>query len=307
MPCYHPLVGYRSAVRNEKTGKRSIVFTKRDAYTDLRIRFPCGQCIGCRLERSRQWAIRCMHEASLYDKNSFITLTYNPENLPKHGTLVKEDHQKFMKRLRRHNDERIRYFHCGEYGEKFARPHYHTCLFNYDFPDRILLRESKTGEKYYISQELAELWPYGHHIIGDVTFESAAYVARYITKKITGKKAEDHYEIIDEKTGEILGQRVPEYITMSRRPGVGMEWFKKFHRDIYPGDFVIVRGKKMKPPKYYDRSFEIEYPEEFAHIKATRFVNGAQHKENNTPERLRVRKQCQEEKFKKLVRGYENE
>ena len=136
MPCYNPLKGYRSRTLNA-SGKRSIVFNLREGYVDQPIEVPCGQCIGCRLERSRQWAVRCVHEASLYKNNCFVTLTYSDDKLPSDGSLHFDHFQKFMKRLRRfYDDSRIRFFHCGEYGEQYSRPHYHCCLFNFDFVDK---------------------------------------------------------------------------------------------------------------------------------------------------------------------------
>ena len=101
MACYYPLKGYRARAVNPKTGKRSIVFDSSLGFMDMPVEFACGQCIGCRIERSRQWAIRCVHEAQLYEANCFITLTYAPEHLPKNGSLVLEHFQKFMKRLRK--------------------------------------------------------------------------------------------------------------------------------------------------------------------------------------------------------------
>jgi len=306
MPCYHPLKGYPSKERNP-SGKRSIVFNPSQGYRDLEIDLPCGQCIGCRLERSRKWAIRCVHEASLYENNSFITLTYAPENLPAEGTLVLKHFQDFMKRLRkRFPEEKIRFFHCGEYGEKTQRPHYHACLFNFDFNDKKLLKINN-DQKYYESATLQSLWPHGHSMTGAVTFESAAYVARYITKKITGEKAHEHYNTINYQTGEILAERKPEYVTMSRRPGIGKPWYEKFKTDIYPDDFVVIRGKKMSVPKVYDKYLEISDPRLYARIKSKRKVGAATHSENNTHDRLQVREEIQILKFEQLKRNYENE
>lgn len=274
---------------------------------------PCGQCIGCRLERSRQWAIRCTHEVSLHEKNCFITLTYAPEYLPKGGTLVKKHFQDFMKRLRFFNGSGIRYFHCGEYGEKTQRPHYHALLFNFDFSDKILDPLDRRPEflrqqnPTYISAHLSDLWPFGRSNIGTATFESAAYVARYITKKVTGKNAIDHYNEIDYNTGEILNEKIPEYITMSRRPGIGHNWFKQYTSDVFPGDYVVLRGKKMKPPKYYDTQYEILDPRHFKKIKQNRLASAEKHCNNNTSDRLLVREEIQYEKFKLLKRNYENE
>lgn len=317
MACFHPRKGYRSKTVNP-SGKRSIVFNPREGFHDLPIDIACGQCIGCRLERSRQWAIRCVHEASLYDENAFLTLTYSDPELPPGGTLEKSHHQLFMKRLRFHiNGDRrkkfigphlpfrnVRYFHCGEYGETTGRPHYHTCLFNYDFNDKKKVAE-RNGHPVYHSPTLEQLWPHGHHEIGTVTFESAAYVARYITKKITGPMAGEHYQSIDTSTGEVF-DREPEYVTMSRRPGIGKPWLEKFKTDVYPHDFVVIRGVRVRAPKYYDSEYAKEHPQEFEKLKNERKTNALKHEENNTWERLAVREECQVQKFLQLKRNYEN-
>lgn len=305
MPCFHPLKGYRSRTVNPSTDKRSIVFNLKEGFSDMAVDLPCGQCIGCRLERSRQWAIRCVHEASLYENNCFITLTYSNKNLPPEGTLQVEDFQKFMKRLRKHYEPKtIRFFHCGEYGERFSRPHYHACIFNLDFHDRELIQEREDGN-YYRSQILDEIWGLGHAIVGDVTFESAAYVARYITKKITGQDAPLHYNEIDFNTGEILKERKPEYVTMSRRPGIGKGWIEKYQKNTYDNDRVVINGKAVRPPKYYDGQFEIGFPEELARLKAKRKLKALAHEDNNTYERRLIREECQMHKFNQLKREYE--
>lgn len=306
MPCYHPLLGYRSLSINP-SGKRSIVFNKNQGFADMPVELPCGQCIGCRLDRSRQWAIRCVHEASLYENNCFITLTYNDENLPKDNSLCVEHFQLFMKKLRKKYGKGIRYFHCGEYGENFGRPHYHACIFNFDFRDKKVLKTLQDGTNYYVSEKLNELWEYGFTMIGDVTFESAAYVARYITKKITGKNAFEHYNKINYETGEIIAERRPEYVTMSRKPGIGKPWLDKFSTDVYPEDYIVLRGKKLKPPKYYNAQYEKVYPSDYEKIKNRRIVNAKKHFYNNTRDRLTVRETIQKYKFNLLKRNYENE
>lgn len=265
------------------------MFSHRDGFVDMPVDVPCGQCIGCRLERSRQWAIRCMHEASLYEENCFITLTYADEHLPPGGTLEKAAFQKFMKRLRKqYADRRIRFFHAGEYGSRFGRPHYHACVFNFDFPDKLLWTRRREFPVWR-SESLERLWPFGNSEIGTVTFESAAYVARYITKKVTGKDAAEHYLSVDEGTGEVF-QRLPEYTTMSRRPGIGAPWLEKFGFEVYPSDGVVVRGRLMKPPKFYDLQFEMQNPEEAARVIRRRQLQvdpGEQ-----TWDRLRAREAC---------------
>ena len=181
-----------------------MIFNPKYAYqADQPEKLPCGQCVGCRLERSRQWAIRCMHEAQMHEDNCFITLTFNPESLDDRSnpwSLDVRDFQLFMKRLRKKYGAGIRFYHCGEYGELNKRPHYHACIFGFDFPDKRLWKVTNSGHRLYISESLDELWPFGFCTIGNVTFESAAYVARYIMKKVNGDAAADHYEWIDEDT-----------------------------------------------------------------------------------------------------------
>jgi len=187
-----------------------------------------------------------MHEAKMHDESVFVTLTYDEENLPKGGTLVVDDCQKFLKRLReRIRPSRIRFFLCGEYGEKRGRPHYHALIFGFGFPDKVPLE--KSGEFVeYSSRLLSESWGHGDARLGSVSFDSACYVANYATKKITGEKAAEHYR-----------GRKPEFLLMSRggrkAGGIGREWIKKFSSDVYPADEVIVNGCPAKPPRYYDQ------------------------------------------------------
>lgn len=312
MPCYSPLEGYRAKEVNAN-GKRPVVFNPGDGFTDMPIKLPCGQCNGCRLERSRQWAVRCMHESQMHDKNCFLTLTYNNENLPPDMSVNVRHFQLFMKKLRKKFGSGIRFFHCGEYGEKFARPHYHALIFGLDFEDR-KLHSVKNGVPLYTSETLDSLWGMGYATIGDVTFESAAYVARYIMKKINGELADEHYLakdpqgnwIYDPETGEIL-KRTPEYTTMSRRPGIGKPWLDKFQSDVYPHDFIVVNGKKVKPPKAYDANFEITDPVAFRQVKRLRKLVSNDVKENNTPERLKVREKVLALKLRKLLRKLDSE
>lgn len=311
MPCYHPLKGWRSRIVNA-SGKRSIVFNRNSGFSDLPVEVPCGQCIGCRLERSRQWAIRCVHEAQLHQSNCFITLTYNDDNLPSAGSLCLRDFQLFMKRLRKKYGEGIRFFHCGEYGEKLGRPHYHACLFNFDFPDKVLYK-TNNGFRLYNSESLQELWPYGFAVIGDVTFESAAYVARYVLKKITGKKAETEdpatglrpYEVVD--PDGVIQVRQAEYVTMSRRPGIGSGWFEKYKSDVFPSDFIVMNGKKVGVPKFYDRCMELEDPESFGKIKNKRKYQASLRADDNTSLRLEVKEKCAQARLSMLPRPIEQE
>lgn len=230
-----------------------------------------------------------MHEASLHDASCFLTLTYSDEALPVSGSLNKKHFQDFMKRLRKARPgSRIRYFHCGEYGETTHRPHYHALLFGEDFARS--RRPSPTqGNQLWRSEELDRLWGHGHCSIGAVSFQSAAYVARYVMKKVTGEAAEAHYRRIDPETGEVH-ELLPEYITMSLKPGIGQEWFDRFGTtDVFPQDFIALKGGgKAKVPRYYDK----QLPEdELRDIKARRIAaaHTPERKWDSTPQRLQVR------------------
>ncbi len=313
MPCLNPSQGYRAKKVNP-SGKRSIVYNRNEGFVDLPVTIPCGWCRWCRLEHSRQNAIRCHHEAQMYKENCFITLTYNSEFLPYRGTLVKAHLQKFMKRLQRKYGEGIRQFHCGEYGEKKGRPHYHICVFNHDFKDKKIWKEHR-GHTYYTSQELQSLWsdpktkrPFGNAIVANMTFQTAAYVARYVCKKAKGKNSLSHYERVDPETGEIY-HLLPEFGRGSagKLGAIGKPWLDKYHRDVYPHDEVVINGKPMKPPKYYDLKFEQLFPDEMEIIKSERRKAAKLHAHDNTFDRLRVKEEILERKFQQLKRSYEND
>ncbi len=243
------------------SGKRGFVFKISQGMVDCQVLLPCGQCIGCRLERSRQWAIRCLHEASLFSENCFITLTFNDLYFPENESVDVRDLQLFFKRLRK-KFGKVRFFACGEYGDRGGRPHYHAILFGFDFADKVFEKKSfsKGGEhRLYQSESLSKLWPFGFALIGDVSFESAAYVARYVVKKVTGLEAMGgHYALMNVETGTTLGFRKPEFVCMSRNPGLASDWIFKFNKDVYGSnhDLIVVRGREMRPPKFYDLLLE---------------------------------------------------
>lgn len=202
-----------------------------------------------------------MHTAS-----AFVTLTYSDDMLPAHGSLVKRDLQLFMKRLRDAKFratglQGIRFYACGEYGERTRRPHYHVLLLNTSFSD---LKKRSWGlaesrNETYVSAELSRLWTCGSHVIGSVSFESAAYVARYCTKIVTGPEASDYYQF-----------REREFAVMSRRPGLGTGYFEKFGREAYRHDNVIVDGREAPLNRFYDSKYEILDAAAFADIKDAR-------------------------------------
>lgn len=260
MACYKPIHGFK------RKDRKGFTINPAQGLSSCPMTIPCGYCIGCRLERSRQWAMRCVHEASMHEKNCFITLTFSPQALKDRGTgsLRKRDFQLFIKRLRKAHGKGIRYLHCGEYGSKRGRPHYHACIFGFDFKDKQPFKGN-----LWRSSELERLWPYGYSSIGELTFESAAYVARYVVKKRYGKDSAQFYEKVFEPTGE-LETLLPEYATMSRRPGIGRGFLERYHSDIYPKDSIIVRGTSSRPCRYYDKYFEALEPVTYAKIKGRR-------------------------------------
>lgn len=193
---------------------------------------------------------------------------------------------------------------CGEYGEKLGRPHYHYLIFGYDFEDKKYLKKSNSGEALYTSETLNQIWPYGHAWIGDVTYESCAYVASYVMKKITGDKADEHYTRYDLDGTEY--KLMPEFNLMSRKPGIGREWWDNFHHDVTTHDAVIQKGGiKAKPPRYYDKLLEVMDPALWESLKAAREARGKLLAADNTPARLKVKETVQKARLELKKRNLE--
>lgn len=263
MACYHPMKGFRTE------GGSVLLGYERGSTVGSPLLIPCGRCIGCRLERAQVWATRCRHEASTWSRNEFVTLTYDDEHLPRFSALVPEHLTLFLKRFRKafqgveqSPDGRfpIRYFAAGEYGTNSKRPHFHLLLFNAH-----LDRGEPVSRSTFDCPSLHDLWPYGSNAVGDVTPQSAAYVAQYSLKKVHGTvAASEHYRRVDFSTGEF--QVVPgEFVRMSRRPGLGRFWFDRFRGDLERG-FMVVDGSPRRLPRYYvtelERDPEFVYDQE---------------------------------------------
>lgn len=298
MPCYSPLKGFL----NLETG--GIVF-KRSSLAGKAREVACGQCLGCRTDRANAWAARIVHEGECWDENCFITLTY--DEAPPGGSLVRQDFVKFMKRLRKEfGDRQIRYYMCGEYGEKYDRPHYHAIVFNLQFRDLQSFSVSESGELFY-SETLERIWGKGFCTVGKLTFESARYCAGYVCKKITGARADDFYLRCDEDG--VAFWLEPEYGTMSRgvrcarcktlgykKPGclictggIGRSWYEEFKGDVFPSDEIPVPGSGVfkKVPRYYVSLLEQEDEEAFEQVKAVRKKYLLAHIDEFSPDRLR--------------------
>lgn len=240
MSCNLPVTAYYADKVNPETGKRSLTFNQRNAYkgsdpTIPRVlAVPCGKCHGCRADQSLMWAIRGYHEASLHQQNSFLTLTYNDENLPADGKIDKRHLQLFFKSLRR-DGTKIRYIACGEYGGQTRRPHYHAIIFGKDWLEGSLT----VTESLYMHPAIDKAWGKGFVSLAPVTMASICYVCGYVNKKMDDK---DTFNL------------------MSRRPGIGHKWLEKYGDDIVRTGVVSIEGQTYQVPKRYlmwdEESFE---------------------------------------------------
>lgn len=261
MGCDNPINAYRSSEFNPATGKYGITFSRKDALNPASIsgsfKVPCGRCQGCLLERSRQVSVRCMHEAQLHEQNCFLTLTYSDEHLPVDYSVNKLQPQLFLKRLRDFiAPTTIKFYGCGEYGEKSYRPHYHILIFGYDFPDKKHFETTPQGHKLYVSERLHKLWPFGLATIGALTYQTASYTARYTMKKLDGinRRDSDYYLRTHPLHGFICRVQ-PEFPMISRGgrtgKGLGYGWYEKYGKETFTHDSVIVEGYRAQPPRYY--------------------------------------------------------
>lgn len=197
------------------------------------IEIPCGKCIGCKLDYSSQWADRMMAEKTNYpdDEVHFITLTYDNDHIPmidtydvltgedhKINTLSKRDIQLFMKRLRKSSENKLRFYLCGEYGSNTCRPHYHIILYGMKFDDLLPIGNSALNNKYFYSPSLIKIWPYGQNVVAECNWQTCAYTARYVTKKL-----DDHLKEFYKRFPDVQ----KEFCLMSRKPGIGKDYIDK--------------------------------------------------------------------------------
>lgn len=315
MACYHPLKAWQVGI-NPDTGKAVMKVTSFDVHhleqvangtwvscrspglSDTRVRsvldfveIPCGKCVGCRLEYSRQWANRCMLELEYHKSAYFCTFTYNNDFVPKSYyadpetgeamqslTLDKRDFQLFMKRLRKavscersDQGDKIRFFAAGEYGDSTFRPHFHAIIFGLELND-LVPYSYRNGHTYYYSQWLQDRWsikvrgvlsPLGNVLVAPVTWETCAYTARYVMKKLSGPESQFYSDF----------NISPPFTLMSRKPGIAHQWYVD-HPDCFDYEYINIStdkgGRKFRPPKYYQRLYEIDDPEGSAEMKATR-------------------------------------
>lgn len=307
MACNHPLTMYKSK-QKLPNGKSIIKPTigKRSANDYEEIKVPCGKCMACRVRKKQEWTVRAINEAQRFGhRNCFITLTYDDAFLPDKGSLDPKDFQLFMKRLRANFQgfhgmrtesgkivHPIRYLACGEYGDENGRPHFHAILFNVTFDDvqphesggyssptldRLWSRAiDKADQEYYELLGVEVFEDNGKHYaklgmttVGDFTHERAQYVAGYVTKKITGDEAKDHYERLDPESG-LYYMLHPEFAMMSNKPGLGKKWCMDNVSDCFPKGYITIRGKKYPIPRYYETVYEGIDPEALEALKQER-------------------------------------
>lgn len=262
MACYHP-----SAV--EVSRKLSADGSHRRTDT---ITVPCGSCLGCRTDQARDWALRMVHEADMMQGFAwFLTLTYNDESLPEHGSLYPEDFRAFVRRMRRATGKGLKYYGCGEYGETTLRPHYHAVLFGPGFLDRVF-HTTRNNSPVWTSESVAAAWvdsrgrSLGLHELTSLNYQGAAYVAGYVRKKAREYYDPNQYVRVNPLTGELVDVHA-EFARMSRRPGIGRSWIRQYWRDVYPKDYVAMNGFEFKPPRYYDRWMESEHRSKDPHCR----------------------------------------
>lgn len=213
---------------------------------------PCSKCIECRLEYARSWAVRATHEAQMHPESCFITLTYSDTHL-KSPKLIYKDWQNFMKKLRKTVPQAIGVMVVGEYGEKTKRPHWHAILFNFDFKDKVFLRENELGDKLYTSKTLEQLWGKNDseqkpNEIGNVTFKSAGYVARYSTKKLVHGLDDNH-------------DFHPIFRTSSKH-AIAKKWLETYYLDVFSyGHVILNNGQSCPIPRYYEKWLKKEHPD----------------------------------------------
>lgn len=279
MSCYRPVTCFKPLDGGP------VSFHEIKNCREIQIR--CGQCMGCRIDKRDAWAVRCYAESKMHVHNYFATFTYDNDHLPYGGSLEYRDFQLMLKRARKAFGP-FRFFMSGEYGDNTKRAHYHALLFGCDLPNVVRYNSVYSRNPLYTSENICKVWGKGVVTLGEVTFESARYCATYVTKKITGKRAEEHYLHFDDRDGQFHLVK-PEFARMSLKPGIGLEYLRKFYPDLYvtEHDAVVINGRKLRIPEYFDDQMKDLYPDimEEALQRRTDKVNF----DNSTRDRLAVR------------------
>jgi len=302
--CTRPLHGWRTKNPNEN-GKYPIVFDHKHGQADDPIVAPCGKCLPCRLNCSTDRAIRSVHEASQHEQNSFHTYTYNDENLPKNKSIDPQEMRKFIQRYRYYlgPDIPIKYSIIGEYGKQTWRAHYHGLIFGHQFDDLEEYSVNHQGDIQYKSETLNKIWGKGDCIVGELTKQSAGYVARHNISKIKGEAAAEHYKIVDPETGEIFPV-LPEFHICTTQPGIGKIWYDKYKTDLIKGYITDGKGNKQPVSRYYEKLLQKEDDQSlWEHYQENKKAHSDPDSFENHGIRLRVKEEIAERRAKKLERN----
>lgn len=296
MACFSPITLYKSKAGPDKGTGRWPLVTFKEGYIDRPVEVPCGYCVGCKLERARQWALRLAHESMYHDDAYFMTFTYEDSNVcygNEVPTLVPRDLELFWKRLRKHFNVKIKYFACGEYGDVTYRPHYHAIVFGFRIDDLVPWKNDGVSSTF-TSLTIDRLWKLGRVVIGPVTHESSAYVARYTIKKQYGVRHDEYYKVLGIE---------PEFVRMSK--GLGKQYFLDYSHDIYEQDVMIYTDGvgKGRPPKYYDRLKAALDPGGMKALVKKREKEARRPSKDRTRERLAVREKIKISHLNRLKRG----
>ena len=306
MSCTHPKTAYFNP--NASIGSRLLwKLPTTDIINDYSpIPIPCKRCDACQKTYARDWGVRAFMEMHQHEKNCFLTLTYDEDNI--HESLQPDHMTKFLKRLRHAVAPlKIRYIQCGEYGSKGHRAHHHALIFGYDFDDKVFVGKSDKDEEMFSSVKLDKLWGKGFCTIGEANIKTALYISGYIGKKIYGTKDTDgfyvsggskntHYNKVDKETGEVLIIH-KEYMTMSKKPGLGHSFFTKFTTDLFPDGKILVPSagtlQEYPVPQYFFNKLAETNPNLFIQSRDLRLERALEyelkHKNESSPERLRTK------------------
>lgn len=306
MPCYHPQVVYvfkdkksmsnghtlvqsdfdyrklkeiKLALGNERSFYNKKLKTIEECICTDATLIPCGHCVGCSTDISKSWMNRMVLEKEVSSTSYFLTITYDEEHLPSDHMLKKNHLDKFIKDIRNYfknnyDYDNIRYYACGEYGSKTARPHYHMIVYNLPLTSleyeilglgkgvKCLFKTvgmSVDNEPLYQFDFLNNIWKKGFVVVGKVTSKSCGYVARYVNKKRMKKLP----NWLLEKQGI-----VPEFNCMSRMPGIGEEYYHQNYLKILDNNLnFYIDGQLMSVGRYFEKFLDKFHPEEMERYK----------------------------------------
>lgn len=265
----------------------------------------CGKCEVCRVEKSKQWTVKGYCESKMWKNATFLTLTYNNENLPEDRKLCRAHMQGFWKKLRYHlykntkkaakidltiersnlqeleqnkleemfgrrkNKKPIRMINCGEYGPKTKRPHYHAVVWNFKPADMRRFSKDRRGYWLYTSAKINKIWGKGYVIIGNAETDTVAYVARYCTKK---------FNRTEEEQQRMKQKKQTEFIGASSLGFIGYYYWAKYKDKIKQAMGIFMKNKDhvmlAKIPNAMEKKWKEENPDEYDDYEQIKCIIG---------------------------------